>query len=263
MKYSTIEVQILKSGIGTIMLNRPQVHNAFNEKMITELKAALEQLQDSQELRVLCIKGAGKSFCAGADLDWMRRTASFNEDENYKDAFQFAEMMSLLHRFSSPTLAIVHGAVYGGGVGLVAACDIVFAASTTKFSLSEVKLGLVPAVISPYVVKAVGLRVAQRYFLSGEKFDAKTALRDGLIHECVEQEQIADFESSYQSELLACAPNAQKTAKSLIHEVYSTWPELALQEKTARLIAKVRSSDEGKEGINAFLEKRSPVWRSQ
>ncbi len=259
--FSTIEIEVNDDGIGSLLLNRPEVHNAFNEIMIEEIADALQHLQADDEIRVLRLKGAGASFCAGADLNWMKRTAEYVQEENYRDAMRMADMMHALYRFPKPTVAVVHGAVFGGGVGLIACCDIVIADSSTVFSLSEVRLGLIPAVIGPYVVNAMGSRVAKRYILTGERFDAGAAHRSGLIHEVHEPDDLPESESRILRELLASGPNAQKVAKALIVDRLSAAMDGEIQAHTANLISGMRASDEGREGVGAFLSKRRPRWR--
>lgn len=258
--FSTIELTVNSDGVCFLVLNRPEVHNVFNESMIEEIARALNQLKENESVRVLCISGAGNSFCAGADLNWMKRTSEFTAEENYNDAMRMARMMHLLYSFPKPTLAVVHGAVFGGGVGLVACCDIAISDSSAVFSLSEVKLGLIPAVIGPYVVNALGPRNAHRYFLTGEKFDAAVAHRTNLVHECVDSDRLSATQTRLLQDLLSCGPNAQRIAKSLIIDSLSPQLDGAIQTQTAGLIAKVRASDEGREGISAFLDKRRPVW---
>ncbi len=264
MEFETIRAVTNGNGAYSITLNRPEVHNAFNETMIAELSRALEMLCCEDSLRTLTIAGAGKSFCAGADLNWMRRTAKFSEPQNYEDALRMAAMLNQLHKFPKPTIAVVHGNVFGGGVGLVACCDIAIAAQNAVFSLSEVKLGLIPATISPYVNAAIGTRNSRRYFLTGERFDAATAQRIGLIHEYGNRAAVSKIEANLGAHLLASAPQAQTAAKELVQELL-TVPQVDadLQQLTAKSIAAVRSSAEGKEGISAFLRKREPRWRIQ
>ena len=259
--FDTISVELTNDGVCHLILNRPAVHNAFDESMILELTQALEYLQSLDSVRILSVQGSGRSFCAGADLNWMRRMSQYDEDENFEDAQQLANMMNLLHRFAKPTVAFAHGNVFGGGVGLVACCDIAIAVDTTIFSLSEVKLGLIPAVISPYVVNAIGARSARRYFLTGERFDATTAQQIGLIHECCSQINFSDAKAKILDELLASAPGAQVISKSVIQEVLTNPISPELRETTAKLIAEVRASEEGREGVLAFLNKETPSWR--
>lgn len=260
-QFESIKVDVTPEGICTLLLNRPNVHNAFDEFMIEDITNALQQLRANETVRILCVKGAGASFCAGANLNWMKRTAEYAQEENYRDAMKMAHMMYSLYSFPKPTVAVVHGAVYGGGVGLIACCDIVLAESSTVFSLSEVKLGLIPAVIGPYVVNAMGPRIAKRYILTGERFDASAARRAGLVHESSEAELLAESEAELMRELLSCGPNAQKVAKSLVIDKFSPSMGEEIQKHTAALISSIRASEEGKEGVGAFLEKRSPAWR--
>ncbi len=260
-QFETIKLDVSPQGICTLLLNRPKVHNAFDEFMIEDITNALQQLRANEAVRILCIKGAGASFCAGANLNWMQRTAEYAQEENYRDAMHMANMMNSLYSFPKPSVAVAHGAVYGGGVGLIACCDIVLAESSTVFSLSEVKLGLIPAVIGPYVVNAMGTRSAKRYILTGERFNASAACRSGLVHESIDAELLGESEAEIMRELLSCGPDAQKVAKSLVIEKFSPSMGEDIQEHTAALISKIRASEEGKEGVGAFLEKRSPAWR--
>ncbi len=259
--YHTIRIDVNSAGVCTLLLNRPEVHNAFDEMMIEEITNALQQLQADDTIRVLCVKGAGTSFCAGADLNWMKRSADRAADENYRDALRMADMMYALYSFSRPTLGVVHGSIFGGGVGLVACCDVVIAESASIFSLSEVKLGLIPAVIGPYVVNAMGPRTGRRYILTGERFDAAAAHRSNLIHETIHKDELPAAEARMLRELLAAAPQAQKAAKGLIAGALSPAMDGDIRTHTAELIAEIRASDEGREGVGAFLAKRRPNWR--
>jgi len=258
----TITVTSTESGIYTIALNRPEVHNAFNENMIQELIQTLCSLREEYEPRVLILTGSGKSFCAGADLNWMKRSSEYTEKENFEDAERMATMMNLLYSFPTPTIALVHGSVFGGGVGLVACCDIAFADNDTVFSLSEVKLGLIPSVIGPYVTEAIGMRNARRYFLTGERFDAAAAYHLGLVHDRGSAEESIRFKTAVVKQLLSCGPQAQALAKQMIQNVYASNPiDEQIQSVTAKKIATVRAGEESREGVSAFLEKRSPAWR--
>ena len=258
----TILLSVDDSGVCSLILNRPEVHNAFNERMIEEITQALELAKNNDSVRILLVQGAGKSFSAGADIKWMRRMADYDESQNYEDACRLSTMMDSLYRFPKPTLARIHGSVFGGGVGLVACCDVAIASKNTIFSLSEVKIGLIPAVISPYVVEAIGTRNARRYFLSGERFGSIVAKRLGLIHEYCE-EDLSEIELSILNEFLQCAPGAQKVAKSLLQNVLSNDITPETQKVTAQMIAQVRASEEGREGTSAFIEKRPPSWLNQ
>jgi methylglutaconyl-CoA hydratase len=247
--------------VGLITMNRPDRHNAFDDALISELTEALRSMEAEDGIRVVVLSGAGKSFCAGADLNWMKRMAGFSMDENRRDAMGLATLMRTLAHLRKPTVARVQGAAYGGGVGLVACCDIAVAAQSASFSLSEAKLGLIPAVISPYVVAAIGERAARRYFLTAERFDAAEAWRIGLVHELVgDPESLDDRIGEIVDAMLACSPSAQREAKDLIRAVASRPVTSELIQDTAERIAKIRSSPEGREGVAAFLEKRRASW---
>ncbi len=247
--------------IGLITMNRPERHNAFDDALIAELTDALRSMEAEDGIRVVILSGAGKSFSAGADLNWMKRMAGFSADENRRDAMGLATLMRTLAHLRKPTLARVHGAAYGGGVGLVACCDIAVASQSAAFSLSEAKLGLIPAVISPYVVAAIGERAARRYFLTGERFEAAEAWRLGLVHEITSDfESLDDRVGEIVDAMLACGPVAQREAKDLIRAVASRPVTSELIQDTAERIAKIRSSPEGREGVAAFLEKRRASW---
>lgn len=257
---SGCQVIIDKSGVGSIVLNRPDQHNAFDDKLIVELIDALDRLATDRSIRVVALRAEGKSFSAGADLNWMRRMADYDQDQNLADALQLAELMRRLNSLPKPTIARVQGAAFGGGVGLIACCDIAVASVKAQFSLSEVKLGLIPAVISPYVVRAIGERAARRYMLSAERFDAQQARQLGLLHEVVEHDALDTCLENMIATLLASGPAAQAAAKDLIFHVSGREIDQRLIENSARRIAAIRASDEGREGLNAFLEKRRPDW---
>ena len=247
--------------VGLVTLNRPERHNAFDDVMIGELTEALRAMEADESVRVVVLSGAGRSFSAGADLNWMKRMGGFSLDENRRDAMGLATLMRTLAHLRKPTIARVQGAAYGGGVGLVACCDIACATQQTMFALTEAKLGLVPAVISPYVVAAIGERFARRYFLTGERFEAADAWRLGLIHEMTLTEaDLDDKVGEIVDALLACGPVAQREAKELIRAVAGKPVTSELIQDTAERIAKLRASPEGREGVSAFLEKRKPSW---
>ncbi|MGZ5084950.1 MAG: enoyl-CoA hydratase/isomerase family protein [Usitatibacter sp.] len=247
--------------IGLVTMNRPERHNAFDDALIAELTEALRSMEAEDGIRLVVLSGAGKSFSAGADLNWMKRMAGFSSDENRRDAMGLATLMRTLAHLRKPTLARVHGAAYGGGVGLVVCCDIAVAAQSASFSLSEAKLGLIPAVISPYVVAAIGERASRRYFLTGERFEAAEAWRLGLVHEVTSDfESLDDRVGEIVDALLACGPAAQREAKDLIRAVASRPVTSELIQDTADRIARIRSSPEGREGVAAFLEKRRAAW---
>lgn len=252
---STLDAQ----GIARITLARPEVHNAFDDALIAALTRTLTQFGTDPAVRAVVLTGEGRSFSAGADLNWMRRMADYGEAENLADAAALARLMAVLNALPKPTLALVNGPAYGGGVGLVACCDIAIAAESASFCLSEVKLGLIPAVISPYVVSAIGARAARRYFLTAEAFPAEAAHRLGLVHEVVPPENLAEAGAKILAALRLGGPEAQAEAKDLIAAVDRPFsPEIAAE--TGRRIARRRASAEGREGLDAFLGKRRPSW---
>jgi methylglutaconyl-CoA hydratase len=244
-----------------ITLARPERHNAFDDSMIVELTAAFEKAGASEQVRVISLEADGASFSAGGDIGWMRRMADYSEEENRRDAQALARLLHAIDSCPKPVIALVQGAAYGGGVGLIAACDVAIAASSAAFAFSEVKLGLIPAVISPYVVRAMGARAARRYFLTAEKFSSAEALRHGLVHEVVPPEALKTAADRVLASLLEGGPNAQADAKSLIRAVTGAEPDDSLRDWTAERIAVSRASLEGREGLAAFLEKRRPRWR--
>ena len=247
--------------IGLITMNRPERHNAFDDALIAELTEALRSMEAEDGIRLVVLSGAGKSFSAGADLNWMKRMAGFSMDENRRDAMALATLMRTLAHLRKPTIARVQGAALGGGVGLVACCDIAVATQSATFSLSEVKLGLIPAVVSPYVIAAIGERAAHRYFLTGERFEAAEAWRLGLVHELAANEGELDEKLGLiVDSMLACSPMAQLAAKELIRAVAGRPVTSELIQDSAERIAKIRSSPEGREGVAAFLEKRRASW---
>jgi len=250
-------------GIARVTLNRPAVHNAFDDALIARMRETFGRLAEDRAVRAVVIAGNGKSFSAGADLNWMRKTADYSEAENRADARVLAEALHVLATMPKPTLALVHGGTYGGGLGLIAAADIAIATDDAVFSLSEVKLGLIPAVVSPYVVAAVGARAARRYFLTGERFDAAEAQRIGLVHEVVPAASLQSAGERMIDALLQCGPVAQGEAKALIAAVEGRPVDEAVREDTARRIAERRAAPEGREGVAAFLEKRRPAWRAE
>jgi methylglutaconyl-CoA hydratase len=245
-----------------LTLNRPQVHNAFDDGLIAETTAALESLADDAGIRALVLTGAGATFSAGADLNWMRRMAQAGAEENRDDALRLAKLLRLLQFFPKPTLARVNGSAYGGGVGLIACCDIAIGIEGAKFALSEVKLGLVPATIAPYVVQAIGPRHARRLFVGAEIFDGTEAARIGLLHQCVPAEKLDEAVERQLHFLAKGGPLAQHEAKLLALRTSGTTAESAedIDAENAELIARLRVSAEGQEGLSAFLEKHAPPW---
>jgi methylglutaconyl-CoA hydratase len=247
--------------IGIVTLNNPEKHNAFDDVLISDLTQALAALDADNSIRLLVLSAAGKSFSAGANLNWMKRMATYSLEENARDAMGLATLMRTLQSLSKPTIARVQGAAYGGGVGLVACCDIAVGTHEAAFSLSEVKLGLIPAVISPYVIAAIGERAAHRYFLTAERFDAAEAYRLGLLHELAPSDDAMDEKiNEICTALLAGGPVAQHEAKQLIATVANNPIDDSLIAGTAQRIARMRASAEGKEGVGAFLEKRKARW---
>jgi methylglutaconyl-CoA hydratase len=255
---SAVRIEI-ENGIGTVLMDRPDRHNAFDEHVIAELTAGFAGLGADDAVRAVVLRGAGKSFSAGADLDWMRRMAAYDEAANLADARALAALMRTIDTLPKPTIALVHGAAYGGGVGLVACCDIAIATEAAAFSLSEVKLGLIPAVISPYVVRAIGARAARRYFLTAERLDAVEARRLGLVHELVAGDGLDEAARQVLAALRGNGPVAVRAAKDLVAAVDGKTPA-EVEEDCTRRIAAIRAGDEGKEGVAAFLEKRKPSW---
>lgn len=251
-----------RAAVRQITLNRPDVHNAFDDGLIAELTAALVEAGRDDAVRAVVLTGTGASFSAGADLHWMRGMASASEDDNREDSLRLAALVRTLQFLPKPTIARVNGAAYGGGVGLIAACDIAIGAQEAKFGLTEVKLGLVPAVISPYVVAAIGVRQARRLFLTGEIFDAAEACRIGLLHRMVPADGL-DGAVDFALKLLAKAgPQAQREAKQLALRMGGIDEQGAgrIDVENAQLIARMRVSAEGQEGLGAFLDKRAPIW---
>jgi methylglutaconyl-CoA hydratase len=247
--------------IGLITMTRAERHNAFDDVLIAELTEALRSMEAEDGIRLVVLSGAGKSFSAGADLNWMKRMAGFSKDENERDAMGLGALMRTLAHLRKPTIARVHGAAYGGGVGLVACCDVAVASQAATFSFSEARLGLIPAVISPYVIAAIGERAARRYFLSAERFDAAEAWRLGLVQELATSEGDLDEKiGGIVDAMLACGPVAQREAKELIRAVANRPVMSELIQDTAERIARVRASPEGREGVAAFLEKRRASW---
>jgi methylglutaconyl-CoA hydratase len=250
-----------RNGVGLVTLNRPERHNAFDEQVIGELTAALKALDAMPRVRAVILLGAGPSFCAGADLDWMRRMADYDYAQNIADASALAHMLQALATLSKPTIARVHGSAYGGGVGLVACCDIAIATIDATFALSEAKLGLIPATIGPYVIEAMGARAARRYMLTAERFDAAEAYRLGLVHDLAPSVEALDERvNDILGALLLAGPHAQAAAKALVRAVAHRPIDERVIADTAERIAMVRASDEAREGIAAFLTKRSPAW---
>ncbi|MDO4706192.1 MAG: enoyl-CoA hydratase/isomerase family protein [Comamonadaceae bacterium] len=247
--------------IATVTLNRPDVRNAFNDEVIAELTQVFGELGQRAQVRAIVLAAEGKAFCAGADLNWMRRMADYTREENLADAGKLAEMLRVIYECPKPTIARVQGDVYAGGMGLVAACDMAVAVESAGFCLSEVKLGLIPATISPYVIRAMGPRAAHRYFLTAERFDAQEALRTGFVHAIVPDAAALDAKVAELCAALGSAsPNAVRECKKLVQDVAERPIDAALIAQTVQGIADIRASAEGKEGVQSFLQKRKPQW---
>src|SRR5262245_58282593 len=260
MSYETLKVDRTPAGIALVWLNRPEIRNAFNETMIAELTPAFRALDADAEVRAIILAGQGKAFCAGADLNWMKKMAGYTFEQNYDDALGLATMLHTIHTVKKPTLARVHGPAFAGGMGLVAACDIAVAGQSAEFCLSETKLGLVPATISPYVIAAMGERAAFRYMLTAEPFEAAEAYRIGFVQEIAQDEELDGVINQILGHLVLGAPAAHVATKDLIRSVRGQPLGPDLIKDTATRIAAARASEDGKEGIRSFLEKRKPSW---
>ena len=259
MTYETLLLTVADK-VATVTLNRPDLRNAFNEGAIAELARVFDELGRNDAVRAIVLAANGPSFCAGADLNWMKKMAGYSHDENHADAMRLAEMLRTIYLCPKPTVARVQGDCYAGGMGLVAACDIVVASETAGFCLSEVKLGLIPATISPYVIKAMGEQAARRYFLTAERFDAAEAQRIGVAHAVVAPEALDATVAGIVKALVNNSPHAVRQAKTLVREIVGQPVDDALLLDTAGRIAAIRASTEGREGVASFLEKRKPTW---
>ena len=251
-----------QDGVARVTLNRPELRNAFDDELIGKLSQAFAELAVDRSVRVIVLAGNGPAFCAGADLNWMKRMAGYSYGENLADAKGLADMLAALDRLPKPTIARVHGPVFAGGTGLVAACDIAVGTPEAKFCLSEAKLGLSPATISPYVIRAMGERLARRYFLTAEVFDAQEAYRIGMLSLLVPAGELDAAIAELVKHLLAGGPESHAKIKALIRDVAGRRPDDAVAAETAKRIAEIRGSAEGREGIAAFLEKRKASWCS-
>ncbi|HEY3813415.1 MAG TPA: enoyl-CoA hydratase-related protein [Caulobacteraceae bacterium] len=257
----TVLIKATPEGIATIIINRPEKKNAFNQEVIGGLREAFESMHGADHVRVVFIRGAGGSFCAGADLEWMRDSVDWDEADNRDDAYQLARMLKALHDIPVLTVALVEGAAFGGGVGLAAACDVAIAVKGARFAFSEVKLGLIPATISPYVIEAIGARRARSLFSTGRVFDADFAEKIGLVQEVVaDSRALHALAQGLAREALSAAPQAARDAKRLVAAVRGRTIDDHLMQETAQLIAKARTGAEGQDGVRAFMEKRKPGW---
>ena len=247
-------------GVARVTIDNPKKHNAFDDRIIAQLTETFKAIADNTDVRVMVLDSEGKQFSAGADLGWMQRMADYSYEENLADSHALAEMLKTLNQLPQPTIARVQGAAFGGAVGLVSCCDMAVASTSASFSLSEVKIGLVPATISPYVIAAIGQRAARRYFTTGERFDGQTALALGLVSELAELDKLDEKVEELVTALLANSPAAIKSAKQLIFDISGKPIDQLLIDGTCKTIAEIRASDEGREGLKAFLEKRPPKW---
>ena len=259
MNYETLTMTVADK-VATVTLNRPELRNAFNEQAIAELALAFDELGRDEDVRAIILAANGPAFCAGGDLNWMKAMAGYSDSENYDDALKLADMLRTIYLCPKPVVAKIQGDCYAGGMGLVAACDIAVAVDGANFCLSEVKLGLIPATISPYVIKAMGENAARRYFLTAERFTAQEAHRIGFVHELVAPGQLDARVAAIVKSLVTNSPNAVKEAKTLVREVAGKAVDQELVADSARRIAAIRASSEGREGVASFLEKRKPQW---
>lgn len=259
MDYTTLSVSIADK-VATVTLTRPEVRNAFNEKTIAELALVFDELGRNEFVRAIVLTAEGLAFCAGADLNWMKKMAGYSHAENNLDAMALADMLRTIYLCPKPVVARIQGDCYAGGMGLAAACDIAVAVQEANFCLSEVKLGLIPATISPYVIKAMGENAARRYFLTAERFDAQEAHRIGFVHELATVDTLDDTVARIVKSLVNNSPNAVKLAKELVRDIPGKPVTTELLADTAERIANIRASSEGREGVASFLEKRKPSW---
>jgi methylglutaconyl-CoA hydratase len=258
---STLEIRRPGPHVAQVWLNRPEVRNAFNDGVIAELTAAFAAFAQDAELRVVVLAGHGKAFCAGADLNWMRAMAGYSWEENHADAARLAQMLWVMDSCPVPVVGRIHGDCYAGGVGLAAVCDVLVAAEGMHFCLSEARLGLLPATIGPYVVRALGQQASRRYFTTAERFDARRAQSLGLVHEVVQPQALDSTVQDIVAAVVANGPAAVRACKQLVKDVSTSALTAALRDDTARRIADIRASAEGREGVSAFLAKREPTWR--
>jgi len=259
MKYKTIEPEV-NNDQAVIWLNRPEIHNAFNEVMISELIDCFDKLNKMDQIRVVLIRGRGKSFCSGADLNWMRDVADYSYEQNYRESYNLSKCFFTIYTCKKPTIAMVHGAAIGGANGLLAACDFAFAEENTVFSLSEVKIGIVPACISPYVTKRVGEFGSRELMITGKRFDGKEAEHFRLVNKSLSEAEMEPYLASVLELLRTSGPKAITHCKNLLFNISNKETLEEALSSTARMIAEIRASEEGQEGMAAFLEKRKPKW---
>ncbi len=260
---ASVITTVSKKGVARLTLNNPKKHNAFDDKIIKNLTDAIRKVDGDNAVRILILDAKGPSFSAGADLNWMKRMATYDWEQNYQDSLKLAGLMQALYDCRKTTIALVQGAAFGGGVGLLACCDLVLASDKALFCLSEVKLGLIPSVISPYVVRAIGERNAKRYFTTAEKFNATEAKAIQLVHKIVPHDKLENYTDDFINRVLANGPTAMREAKALVNYVANKPITEALVLETAQRIADIRASSEGQEGVTAFLEKRPANWSAK
>ena len=260
MNCQWVQADIQEQGVARLTLNRPEKRNALNKEMITFIRHQLFEWSGNDSIHALIIDAAGNNFCAGADIEWMRQSAKYSFEENVEDAHELGGLLELLYHFPRPVISLVHGAAYGGALGLIAASDIALCTPDATFCLSEVRIGLIPSVISPYVVEAIGLRQARRYTLSAERIDADKALSIGLVHEVIETQHFEQYRDQLVQHLREGSPVAQAQTKALIRYVHGKDVDPQLVQYTAEMIAHTRTGPHGQEGTTAFLEKRKPGW---
>ncbi|EQM70672.1 gamma-carboxygeranoyl-CoA hydratase [Pseudomonas solani] len=260
--FNTLQLEFAENGVATLWLNRPEKNNAFNAGMIRELILALEAVKAAANVRFLLLRGRGRHFSAGADLAWMQESARLDYNANLDDSRELAELMYNLFQLKVPTLAVVQGAAFGGALGLISCCDMAIGAADAQFSLSEVRIGLAPAVISPFVVQAIGERATRRYALTAERFSGERARELGLLAECYPAEELEQAVQDWTANLLLNSPQAMRVSKDLLREVGNGELSPNLRRYTENAIARIRVSPEGQEGLNAFLEKRKPGWQT-
>jgi methylglutaconyl-CoA hydratase len=258
-EYKTITLR-LDGPLATVSLNRPEIHNAFNEVMISEVLQCFKAINEEEKIRVVILRGTGKSFCAGADLNWMRDVATYSYEQNLRESLQLSECFHAIYTCKKTTLAVVHGAAIGGANGLLSACDMAYCDDDTTFSLSEVKIGIVPACISPYVIKRIGEYNARELMLTGQRIKGREAERAGLVNRSLPAGELDQYVMKVIELLLSSGPAAMQQCKQLIHEVNNNLSLPEAMSYTARMIAEIRGSAEGQEGMAAFLEKRKPNW---
>ena len=259
MQWQSIDIT-MHERVATVTLNRPDVRNAFNDATIAELALAFDELGRDEDVRAIILAANGPAFCAGGDLNWMKAMAGYSDSENYDDALKLADMLRTIYLCPKPVVAKIQGDCYAGGMGLVAACDIAVAVDAANFCLSEVKLGLIPATISPYVIKAMGENAARRYFLTAERFNAAEAHRIGFIHDLVAPADLDARVAAIVKSLVTNSPNAVKEAKVLVRDMAGKTVDQDLVSDSAQRIAAIRASEEGREGVASFLQKRKPLW---